>query len=153
MTNREPWRVSTKNGLDSSPPSDRCQQPQSHRPAACKPMPAGPQRRRARDPQRQLDHTPTSRGKSPASGDVRCRSPHADPVGKWFRTASDNRRAIASTSLAPAPDRHRFGKGTEQIRSDLASVGFEKAGIANQTGARDVGVGDRHGSVRNKCSL
>ena len=35
-------------------------------------------------------------------------------------------------------------------QGDLASVGFEKAGIANQTGARDVGVGDRHGSVRNK---
>ena len=85
-------------------------------------------------------------------GDVRCRSPHADPVEKWFRTASDNRRAIASTSLAPAPDRHRFGKGTDQIRSDLASAGFEKAGSVNQTGARDVGVGDRHSSVKNKRS-
>ena len=116
-------------------------------------MPAGPQRQRVRDPQRQLDHTPTSRGKSPASGDVRCRSPHADPVGKCFRTTSDNRRAIASTSLAPAPDRHRFGKGTDQIRSDLASVGFEKVGIANQTGPGKVGVGDRQGSVRNKRSL
>ena len=27
-------------------------------------------------------------------------------------------------------------------QGDLASDGFEKAGIANQTGARDVGVGD-----------
>ena len=116
-------------------------------------MPAGPQRRRVRDPQRQLDHTPTSRGKSPASGDVRCRSPHADPVEKWFRTASNNRRAIASTSLAPATDRHRFGKGTDQIRSDLASAGFEKAGSVNQTGARDVGVGNRHSSVRNKRTI
>ena len=35
-------------------------------------------------------------------------------------------------------------------QGDLASVGFQKAGIANQTGARDVGVGDRQGSVRNK---
>ena len=35
-------------------------------------------------------------------------------------------------------------------QGDLAAVGFGKAGIANQTGARDVGVGDRHGSVRNK---
>ena len=35
-------------------------------------------------------------------------------------------------------------------QGDLAAVGFEKAGIANQTGARDAGVGDRHGSVRNK---
>ena len=35
-------------------------------------------------------------------------------------------------------------------QGDLASVGLEKAGIANQTGARDVGVGDRHGAVRNK---
>ena len=38
-------------------------------------------------------------------------------------------------------------------QGDLASVGFEKAGIANQTGARDVGVGDRQGSVRNKRPL
>ena len=28
-------------------------------------------------------------------------------------------------------------------QGDLAPVGFEKAGIANQTGARDVGVGNR----------
>ena len=35
-------------------------------------------------------------------------------------------------------------------QGDLASAGFEKAGIANQTGARDVGTGDRQGSVRNK---
>ena len=33
---------------------------------------------------------------------------------------------------------------------DLASGGLVKAGLANQTGARDVGVGDRHGAVRNK---
>ena len=33
-------------------------------------------------------------------------------------------------------------------QSDLASVGFERAGIANQTGAREVGAGDRQGSVR-----
>ena len=38
-------------------------------------------------------------------------------------------------------------------QGDLASAGFEKAGIANQTGARDVGIGDRQGSVRNKRSL
>ena len=30
-------------------------------------------------------------------------------------------------------------------QGDLASVGLEKSGIANQTDARDVGVGDRHG--------
>ena len=35
-------------------------------------------------------------------------------------------------------------------QGDLAAVGLEKAGFANQTGARDVGVGDRHGAVRNK---
>ena len=35
----------------------------------------------------------------------------------------------------------------------LPSVGFQKAGIANQTRAKDVGVGDRQGSVRNKRSL
>ena len=40
-----------------------------------------------------------------------------------------------------------------QPQGDLASAGFEKAGIANQMGARDVGVGDRQGSVRNKRSL
>ena len=39
------------------------------------------------------------------------------------------------------------------LQGDLASVGFEKAGIANQTEARDVRVGDRQGSVRNKRSL
>ena len=33
---------------------------------------------------------------------------------------------------------------------DLASVGREKGGIANQAGAGNVRVGDRHGSVRNK---
>ena len=33
---------------------------------------------------------------------------------------------------------------------DLASGGLEKAGVANQTGARDVGGGDRHGAVRHK---
>ena len=35
-------------------------------------------------------------------------------------------------------------------QGELASLGFEKAGIANQTGARDGWVGDRQGSVRNK---
>ena len=35
-------------------------------------------------------------------------------------------------------------------QGDLASVGLEKAGLANQTGARDVGIGDRHGAVRHK---
>ena len=38
-------------------------------------------------------------------------------------------------------------------QGDLASIGFEKAGITNQTEARNVGVGDRHGSVRNKRPL
>ncbi len=38
-------------------------------------------------------------------------------------------------------------------QGDLAPVGFEKAGIANQTGARGVEAGDRLGSVRNKRSL
>ena len=34
--------------------------------------------------------------------------------------------------------------------TSAASVGLEKAGVANQTGARDVGGGDRHGAVRHK---
>ena len=38
-------------------------------------------------------------------------------------------------------------------QGDFASIGFEKVGIANQTGARDVGTGDRQGSVRNKRSF
>ena len=38
-------------------------------------------------------------------------------------------------------------------QGDLVSVGFEKAGIANQTGARDVGIGDRQGFVSNKRTL
>ena len=33
---------------------------------------------------------------------------------------------------------------------DLAAVGLEEGGIADQAGAGDVGVGDRHGSVREK---
>ena len=35
-------------------------------------------------------------------------------------------------------------------QGDLSSVCLEKGGIANQAGAGDVGVGDRHDSVRNK---
>ena len=42
---------------------------------------------------------------------------------------------------------------TAPPQGDLPPIGFEKAGIANQTGARDVGVGDRQGSVRNKRPL
>ena len=38
-------------------------------------------------------------------------------------------------------------------QGDLLSVGLEKGGIANQAGAGDVGVGDRHDSVRNKGSF
>ena len=34
--------------------------------------------------------------------------------------------------------------------ADLASIYLEKGGIANQTGAGNVRVGGRHGSVRNK---
>ena len=35
-------------------------------------------------------------------------------------------------------------------QGDLSSVGLDKGGIANQAGAGDVGVGDRHDSVRTK---
>ena len=35
-------------------------------------------------------------------------------------------------------------------QGDLAAVGLEEGGIADQAGAGDVGVGDRHDSVRNK---
>ena len=35
-------------------------------------------------------------------------------------------------------------------QGDLAAVGLEEGGIADQAGAGDVGVGDRHGSVREK---
>ena len=38
-------------------------------------------------------------------------------------------------------------------QGDLASVGFEKADIANQAAAGDVGTGDRQGPVRNKRTL
>ena len=59
------------------------------------------------------------------------------------------------------PSTHTTGALVGETRSivaappqaHLASVAFEKAGIANQTGARDVAVGDRHGSVRNKGPL
>ena len=35
-------------------------------------------------------------------------------------------------------------------QGDLSSVGLEEGGIADQAGTGDVGVGDRHSSVRNK---
>ena len=35
-------------------------------------------------------------------------------------------------------------------QGNLAAVGLEEGGIADQAGAGDVGVGDRHGSVREK---
>ena len=35
-------------------------------------------------------------------------------------------------------------------QGDLAAVGLEEGGIADQAGAGDIGVGDRHGSVREK---
>ena len=35
----------------------------------------------------------------------------------------------------------------------LSSVGLKEGGIADQAGAGDVGIGDRHGSVRHKCSF
>ena len=60
-------------------------------------------------------------------------------------------------SAEPTHEGDRVGE-TQSIvmappQGDLAPIGFEKAGIANQTGARDVGVGDRQGSVRNKRTL
>ena len=36
-------------------------------------------------------------------------------------------------------------------QGDLAAVGLEEGRLADQAGAGDVGVGGRHGSVRNKC--
>ena len=61
-------------------------------------------------------------------------------------------------SICRAHPRRRLVGETQTIvaapqQGDLASVGFEKAGIANQTGSRDVGIGDRQGSVRKKRSL
>ena len=38
-------------------------------------------------------------------------------------------------------------------QGERTAVGFEKAGIPNQTEARDVGTGDLQGSVRNKRTL
>ena len=61
-------------------------------------------------------------------------------------------------SLCRSHARGRPGIGETQSivaappQGDLASVGFEKAGIANQTGARGVVIGGRHSSVRNKRS-
>ena len=60
-------------------------------------------------------------------------------------------------SAAPTHEGDRVGE-TQSIvaappQGDLTSIGFDKAGIANQTGARDVGIGDRQGSVRNKRSF
>ena len=61
-------------------------------------------------------------------------------------------------SICRAHPRRRLVGETQTIvaappQGDLASIDFEKAGIANQTEARDVGARDRHGSVRNKRSL
>lgn len=89
-----------------SPASDRCQQTQSHRTqrvtlgrTAAPTLPRSAATARS--------HPPPVEARAPALGDVRCRSPHAGPVGKWFRTPSDDQRAIACASLAPAPDRHQ----------------------------------------------
>ena len=60
-------------------------------------------------------------------------------LGKSAEPTHEGDRVGETQSLVAAPP-----------QGDLASVGFEKTGIANQTGARDVGVGDRQGSVRNK---
>ena len=38
-------------------------------------------------------------------------------------------------------------------QGDLASIGFEKTGIANQTGARDVGVGDQQGFCQEQTPV
>ena len=60
-------------------------------------------------------------------------------------------------SAEPTHEGDRVGETQSIVASppqgDLASIGFKKASIANQTGARDVGVGDRHSSVRNKRSF
>ena len=61
-------------------------------------------------------------------------------------------------SICRAHPRRRLVGETQSIvaappQGDLAAAGFEKAGIANQTGTRDVGIGDRQRSVRNKRSL
>ena len=57
-------------------------------------------------------------------------------------------------SAEPTHEGDRVGE-TQSIvaappQGGLPSVGFQKVGIANQTGARDVGIGDRQGSVRKK---
>ena len=60
--------------------------------------------------------------------------------------------AVEDDVLSSAEHTHE-GDWVGQIQSivmapqqgDLASVGLEKSGIANQTDARDVGFGDRHG--------
>ena len=61
------------------------------------------------------------------------------------RNASSSRnRASRSPAAASKPV-----VGTPP-QGDLAAVGLEEGGIADQARAGDVGVGDRHGSVREK---
>ena len=59
-------------------------------------------------------------------------------------------------SAEPTHEGDRVGEPESIVaappQGDLASVGFEKAGIANQTEVRDVGTRDRQDSVRKKRS-
>ena len=76
------------------------------------------------------------------------------------RRTSQSRRVTSDVSRAaegrlPAANVRRFRNRLHGLRDHwrAGSASRAKGGIANQAGAGDVGVGDRHDSVRNKGSF
>ena len=86
---------------------------------------------------------------------MRCR--YRGPV----RARPDPCNKVVEDDVLPSAEHTHEGDQIAETQSIVAappqgglpSVGFQKAGIANQTGARDIGTGDRQGSVRNKRSF
>ena len=73
---------------------------------------------------------------------------HMKPTNMLERLNEEFKRRTRVVRIFPNSE----NKVAAPPQGDLASAGLEKAGFANQTGSRDVGVSDRHGSVRNKRS-
>ena len=82
------------------------------------------------------------------------------PNSKWsrlLRTQPDHRLWETAVLGKSAEHTHEgdLVRETQPVvgappQGDLAAVGLDEGGIADQAGAGDVGVGDRHGSVRDK---
>ena len=74
---------------------------------------------------------------------------HMKPTNMLERLNEEFKRRTRVARIFPNSE----NKVAAPPQGDLASVGFQKAGFANQTGSRDVGIGDRQASVRNKRSF